>query len=266
VIQSGQSAQLVWEVTGEYTSLTINKGIGDVTNLPYVIVNPTETTIYTLTASNNGNDATKTVKVTVGEPGDEILAFLWDGQWTEAENGFPRHQPPESNGDWTLPPNFAEGTLYFRIYLANQPVAKNMKLQYCVWQKDLAGTSSFALENCGNTATFLGEQNTEVVWWTEVGDMYMKNNLPIDWDRIRSRDGWAIKTSKGCPVTKLDLEADVVPGACPIGEDGKLVDWAGEDPKEWFPMDICVQVVAVGKDKAFSGWSNYADQCVNVHP
>ena len=267
VILAGEEAQLTWQVTGTYSKLTIDKGVGDVTNKSFVMVSPSETTSYKLTVEYEGGEPiTKRALVGVGTTGSEKVAFLWDGQFTEAENGFPRHQPPDSNDNWTLPPNFAEGTLYFRIYLANQPVAQNMKLQYCVWQKDLDTGDPFGRENCADSVNILGEQGTEVTWWTEVGEMWMKNNLPIDWTRERNRDGWAIKNSSGCPVTRLDIPAAVVPGVCPIGDDGKLVDWSGEDPKEWFPMDVCVQVVAVGKGNAFSGWSNYADQCVIVRP
>src|SRR6185437_12449026 len=51
-ITSGQSSTLSWTVTGS-TSITISSGIGDVTGKTSIVVSPTVTTTYTLTASNS---------------------------------------------------------------------------------------------------------------------------------------------------------------------------------------------------------------------
>ncbi len=63
-ISKGQSSTLAWNVRGQQ-SLTINPGIGDVTGQSSVSVNPSETTTYTLTASNSVGVVIATVKVTV---------------------------------------------------------------------------------------------------------------------------------------------------------------------------------------------------------
>jgi hypothetical protein len=63
-ITMGQSATLSWSVTGA-ASLSIDNGVGDVTNQRSFTVSPTTTTIYTLTAANPSGSTTATVQVTV---------------------------------------------------------------------------------------------------------------------------------------------------------------------------------------------------------
>jgi hypothetical protein len=62
-ITQGQSSTLSWSVSGA-TSLSINQGIGTVTGSSRVVT-PSQTTTYTLTATNAGGSATRQVTVTV---------------------------------------------------------------------------------------------------------------------------------------------------------------------------------------------------------
>jgi hypothetical protein len=66
-IVQGESVTLSWNVTGD-TSLYVDNGLGSVTGLLSAIVSPSQTTTYTLTASNAGGLAAKTITVTVGPP------------------------------------------------------------------------------------------------------------------------------------------------------------------------------------------------------
>lgn len=67
----GQTVSLTWSVTGA-TSLSINQGVGSVTGLSNVLVNPSGQITYTLTATNGGGSVTRTVTVNLlGGPMDE---------------------------------------------------------------------------------------------------------------------------------------------------------------------------------------------------
>lgn len=72
-IEAGESSTLAWSITGiNPIDLTITAdvgaNVGDVSSLDSIVVEPTETTTYTLTASNDSGMVTETVTVTVTEP------------------------------------------------------------------------------------------------------------------------------------------------------------------------------------------------------
>jgi chitodextrinase len=60
----GNSVTLAWSVSGA-TSVSIDHGVGDVTNRSSIAVSPAQTTTYTLTASNSSGSTTAVVAVTV---------------------------------------------------------------------------------------------------------------------------------------------------------------------------------------------------------
>ena len=64
IVNSGASTSLFWSVTGANT-VTIDKGLGDVSNTTFKQVTPSSTTTYTLTATNAGGSSTATTTVTV---------------------------------------------------------------------------------------------------------------------------------------------------------------------------------------------------------
>ena len=63
-ITTGESSTLSWSVT-DATSVTIDNAIGSVALTGATAVNPTTTTIYTLTATNSAGSSTATVTITV---------------------------------------------------------------------------------------------------------------------------------------------------------------------------------------------------------
>jgi hypothetical protein len=67
VLSSGQSATLIWNVTGA-TSVYIDQGIGNVPVAGTHLVYPTSTTTYTVTARNSFGTVTRSVVVTVITP------------------------------------------------------------------------------------------------------------------------------------------------------------------------------------------------------
>jgi hypothetical protein len=63
-IDEGDNSTLTWEVSGAI-SVVINPGVGSVGLTGNFVVNPSETTTYTLTATNTAGSSTANVKVTV---------------------------------------------------------------------------------------------------------------------------------------------------------------------------------------------------------
>ncbi len=240
LILSGQDSTLSWEIVGEYDKAVIQPDVGDVTGDSQAVVSPTQTTEYTLKVTYGGGEVTDTVTVTVGESGQEIVAYLWDGSVPKSENGFPRFDTPNipayiNNGDWTQPSNFAEGTFHFYAVVREMPVDQEMIIQNCYWQGlQLA-------EACAERIRIGVSDFGKAITWSEpVKEISHNNSKPnkIDWSQPRTRIAFAIKNSKGQPVS----------GA---------FDWSGEDPDEWYPLDWLVITVVVEKGKVFSGWEDY---------
>ena len=71
-VAPGANVTLSWEVDGDADGVTIDNGVGDVSGntvdgVGTIVVTPTETTTYTITASRDGDFQTSSVKVLVGE-------------------------------------------------------------------------------------------------------------------------------------------------------------------------------------------------------
>jgi hypothetical protein len=173
-----------------------------------------------------------------GGGGGELLVFDWNKVVTESNKGFPFDQPPKANGDWTKPVNYAQGTLYYRVEIFSQPVAQNMRLQFCFWQAK--NGYNFELEMCGPQKDVRGTPGTVATWSVAVNNMWKKDGKSIEWDRARFRNGVAIKNSSGKPVSNYNGW-----------------NWNGEDPKKWYPLNMRFTVVVVAKGGTFSGWQNY---------
>ena len=189
------------------------------TMTPYITITPspsstaTETPTVTATSTETATPTETAVPATPTqtpqptpsptsnppEEGSELLVFDWNKPVETWHHGFPRDTPPmeSANGDWTQPVNFAEGTLYFRAEVRSQPVSQDMLLQFCFWQYN------HTLENCGRKKQVLGDPGFVQTWSTGVQDMWMKDQLPIDWANPRDRNGVAIKNSLGLPVSDL---------------------------------------------------------------
>ena len=65
----GRPVTLLWSVSGA-TAITIDNGVGDVTNRSSISVSPAQTTAYTLTATNTAGSKTAAVTVTVSPAAD----------------------------------------------------------------------------------------------------------------------------------------------------------------------------------------------------
>ena len=67
-IQRGQSSNLSWQVTGAVTNVSINQGIGAVSNTGNQRIYPNDSTTYTLTVTGPGGNTTRSTTVTVTVP------------------------------------------------------------------------------------------------------------------------------------------------------------------------------------------------------
>ena len=79
ILQPGESTNLHWWISGGKSplTLTIDNGVGDITNLIQKEVSPTETTVYTLTVTDaNQNQATKTVEILVGDSPSNVEQLI----------------------------------------------------------------------------------------------------------------------------------------------------------------------------------------------
>jgi len=77
VVDAGADVTLSWEVSNA-TSVSISPGVGAVVSTGNVIVNPEETTTYTLTASNSSGSLTATVTVTVSSALQKAIEVVID--------------------------------------------------------------------------------------------------------------------------------------------------------------------------------------------
>lgn len=179
--------------------------------------------------------------------GGELLVFNWDGAITTSQHGFPgfdsdgigdKTLPASCNTDWTKTPNYANGRLYFRVKINSMPVPQSdVKMQFCVWQKN--SNESFRRENCSAL------RNPKVgggfvQWDVATGGMWKKNGYPILWNKPRQWMRFAIKNGSGAAVS-----------------DWTSPKWGNENPAQWYPMNACLQVVAVPSGGGAPNWSNF---------
>jgi arylsulfatase A-like enzyme len=77
-VQPGEACTLTWDVTSA-DRITLTPGPGEVTG-NRIVINPSETTTYTLTATQGSETQTATVRVVAGPPRPNILLVLTDDQ------------------------------------------------------------------------------------------------------------------------------------------------------------------------------------------
>ena len=173
--------------------------------------------------------------------GEELLVYDWNGPVTKANRGMPLNRPPINNFNWVSPINYAGGTLYYKIDIRSQPIPQDMILSFCFWQ-ELNG-DKFGLQTCAQMATIEGVPGATATGSVKISSMWQKAGKPIEWWRPRFRTSAVIKNSDGLLVSNL-----VDP------------NWNGENPDEWYPLDMHFKVIVVADGAAFSGWDNYGDK------
>lgn len=177
-----------------------------------------------LNRSLNKNDHGVLKAEAIPVPSEQIMAMI-----------------PGSNSNWTNSPDLSEGTLHFRAKIIEQPVPKNMNLQFSIWQDDLDG-NRLGIKNFSPPYEVSGEKGTVVTWSIPVSSLIKEDEESIDWSRARERFGLVVKNAQGYPVS-----------------DENNLNWSGENPDEWYPLIMRFTVVAVGKDQVFSGWAKFTN-------
>ncbi len=162
----------------------------------------------------------------------EIMIFDWNKPVQKSDRGFPWDRSPDHNYNWVSPVNYAGGTIYFRAQVFSMPRPTPFKVQFCFWQ--FRNTR----ETCSRTqAISVGETKT---WSQPLQGMWKKNNRSLDWTKPRDRNGVAIKTMNGKPVSNYSGW-----------------NWNGQNPDNWYPLNMRFTVVVVRQGQQFSGWDNY---------
>ncbi len=167
-------------------------------------------------------------------PSGEMLIYDWNKPITIDEGGFAMDKTSQYlSQNWVSPVNYAGGRLYFRARIfsipQNQP---NMKLGFCFWQ----GKDG---EYCkGNEVA--GVPGTVSTWDFVINDMWKKDGNQIDWTAPRKKMGFSVRDGQNDPVS-----------------DKTSSDWGGNNPNDWYPMNLRFQVVLVPAGGTFSGWQNY---------
>lgn len=190
-------------------------------------------------------DATDSLRQDCPTVNGQLLAFHWDGEITAAQHGFPgfdsdgigsKQIPASCNTNWSAA-GYAKGQLYFRVKVNSQKVKQDdVRLQFCIWQK--IGTAP-RLETCSQL------KNVTVgggfVSWNQTTDrMFILNKKPLDWSKPRKWMRFAIKNQQGFAVS-----------------DWTTPRWGNENPNDWYPMNACLQVVAVPVGGGAPDWSKF---------
>jgi len=181
--------------------------------------------------------------VAVSASASELVVMDWNPRTiTKGDHGFPTERNDIDNSDWTQPVDYAHGKLYHRLELRSMPTSKHMSWQYCFHQDGIT------LENCGTQSPYFdgpdGGDPVVVTWSSDIASMWKLDGIPIDWSEPRSCAFVAIRKSANQYISDYSsLNGGVA--------------WAGEDPDEWYPMEVRFTVVVVSAGGTFSGWDNY---------
>ena len=169
-IAVGESSELQWDIEGEPTEISIDQGVGDVTQVTSIIVNPTFTTTYTLTATNSMGTTTAqiTVKVfpkivsftaspaTVTSGGDSTLRWDIEGNPTEVsiDQGIgvvtdsSTIVRPTMTTTYTLTVAYLDGTVHKQVTVFVKPKIISFTASPTTIVSD--GTSTLSWEINGN--------------------------------------------------------------------------------------------------------------------
>ncbi|MBN1415977.1 MAG: T9SS type A sorting domain-containing protein [Bacteroidales bacterium] len=142
--------------------------------------------------------------------------------------------------NWLTPVNYYNGEVYMRYEILSQKTSTPVGLQFGIWQQLLPETGE-TYETMSEIATLGGAGSIAVThsspasWW--------KYNRGIDFTRMNLTWHFGINPWK------------VSPSNYQIRQENASV-W-NDRFTYWYPMKVYVTIVAVAKDKTFSGWENY---------
>jgi len=170
----------------------------------------------------------------------EMRVFDWNKPVTVNYSGFAQYKPLSSfpqfpNGNWVSPINYNNGTLYIRARVISIPKNQpSMKLGFCFWQqKPKYG------EECTKNYALPGFAGSEGRWSQSFGSMAKINGAAINWTQPRWKAGFVVRGPRGPVSNKLNF------------------NWSGENPANWYPMNIHYTIVLVAPGGAAPDWTKY---------
>ncbi len=174
----------------------------------------------------------------------EMRILEWNKLAEINHSGFlvAKPAPDFAQGNWVTPDNYVDGKLYFRARVNGIPVNQpNMKLGFCFWQGTGPNAEGWG-EECLASQLVPAVSGSDVQWVRNMADRNVIGGAgnDIDWTIPRWQYGIVVRNGANKPVSKK-----------------AGMNWNGEDPLAWYPLDIRFTVVLVKKNQAFSGWDNY---------
>ncbi len=169
----------------------------------------------------------------------EMLVFNWNKPVTKADGGFAQYKPLSAfpqlpNGNWLSPINWVNGTIYFRAKVfsipKNQP---SMKLGFCFWQN----RPKYG-EECSKNYAVPGVAGTERQWSQTLRSFNKINGAAINWALPRWKEGFVVRGPRGPVSPKAGM------------------NWGGQNPNDWYPLNIHYTAVLV-IDGGAPDWSKY---------
>ena len=169
----------------------------------------------------------------------EMLIFDWNKPVAKSDGGFAQYKPLSAtkypNGNWLSPVNWVNGTIYFRAKVFSIPKNQSsMKLGFCFWQNK----PKFG-EECSKNISVPGVAGTERRWSQTLKSFNKINGAAINWALPRWKAGFVVRGPNGPVSPKAGM------------------NWGGQNPAHWYPMNMRFTVVIVAKGQTFSGWNNY---------
>jgi hypothetical protein len=172
---------------------------------------------------------------------NEMMIFNWNQPVLKGMGGFAQYKPlgafPQfPNGNWVSPVNYTNGTLYFRAKVISIPVNQpKMRLGFCFWQ-----SSPKYGEECTRNPSVPGIPGQETRWSQTFSSLAKINAKPINWTQPRWKEGFVVRKGSGKPVSnKLNF------------------NWSGENPDNWYPLNIHFTVVLVAPGGGAPDWTKY---------
>ncbi len=171
--------------------------------------------------------------------GTELLVFDWNKPVTKAMGGFAQYKPLSNypqmpNGNWNSPINWVGGTLYFRAKVLSIPQNQpSMKLGFCFWQN-----APRYGEECTKNYSVPGVAGTERRWNQPFKAMAKINHAAINWALPRWKEGFVVRGPRGPVSPKSGMQ------------------WGGQNPDHWYPLNIHYTAVLV-INGGEPDWSKY---------
>ena len=169
----------------------------------------------------------------------EMLVFDWNKPLTKGYGGFAQYKPLSKfpqlpNGNWLSPVNWTKGTLYFRVKVLSIPVNQpSMKLGFCLWQLNPRYG-----EECTKNYAVPGVPGTERRYSQSFSSMNKIGGAAINWASPRWKEGFVVRGPKGPVSPKAGM------------------NWGGQNPADWYPLNIHYTAVLV-INGGEPNWSQY---------